>query len=325
MVNLEHKLTVDDLIVEYMIYKVKNGYEPSFMTSEFINFLYFFESKMPVEDALYENEKLFQRFFERKSESDWSRTVSWKTLEKEIIPHMDMIYIEASNDYLIKANYKLSEYDRSIINTYFMDNGMGQYDNFKGQTFKIRSIIKDYLEDAEKRTIDTNIMVDEEAEIIGKYIAANIVSNIWERHINNLIYSFQWPKQCTDINTYLFETDLAKIIGIKSIKNTLIELYNIFSKRISVLYNQDKNLKISIYKNKYLARANYDLLIQGYEKIMNNTFNIEKKPLDIDLSKLISEDICDLDTIYECDDEEIIKNKNPKIKKLIKNLDNKKE
>ena len=27
MVNLEHKLTVDDLIVEYMIYKVENGCE----------------------------------------------------------------------------------------------------------------------------------------------------------------------------------------------------------------------------------------------------------------------------------------------------------
>ena len=67
MVNLEHKLTVDDLIVEYMMYKTNNGYEPSFSTSEFINFLYFFESKMKVEDALYENEKLFKRFFERKN------------------------------------------------------------------------------------------------------------------------------------------------------------------------------------------------------------------------------------------------------------------
>ena len=44
MVNLEHKLTVDDLIVEYMMYKVKNGYEPSFLTSEFISFLYFSKS-----------------------------------------------------------------------------------------------------------------------------------------------------------------------------------------------------------------------------------------------------------------------------------------
>ena len=40
MVNIEHKLTVDDLIVEYMAYKVRNGYEPSFLTSEFISFLY---------------------------------------------------------------------------------------------------------------------------------------------------------------------------------------------------------------------------------------------------------------------------------------------
>ena len=62
MVNLEHKLTVDDLIVEYMMYKVKNGYEPSFLASEFINFLNFFENKMPVEDSLHESDKLFKRF-----------------------------------------------------------------------------------------------------------------------------------------------------------------------------------------------------------------------------------------------------------------------
>ena len=132
MVNLEHKLTVDDLIVEYMMYKVKNGYEPSFLTTEFINFLYFFESKMLVEDSLYENEKLFQRFFERKAESDWSITIDWKTDKKKIIPHMDIVYSDKDNDYLIKANYKLSDFDRSVINTYFMDNGMGQYDDFKG-------------------------------------------------------------------------------------------------------------------------------------------------------------------------------------------------
>lgn len=54
-----------------MIYKVKNGYEPSFFTSEFITFLYYFEDKMKVEDVLYDNNKLFQRFFERKAKVDW--------------------------------------------------------------------------------------------------------------------------------------------------------------------------------------------------------------------------------------------------------------
>ena len=42
MVNLEHRLTVDDLIVEYAMYKVKNGYEPKYSTSELIDFLHFF-------------------------------------------------------------------------------------------------------------------------------------------------------------------------------------------------------------------------------------------------------------------------------------------
>ena len=114
MVNLECKLTVDDLIVEYMMYKVKNGYEPSFLTLEFMDFLRFFESKMQVEDSLYENDKLFQRFFERKAKSDWSRTINWYTSKKEVVPHMEIIYSEKDNDYLIKANYKLSDFDKEL-------------------------------------------------------------------------------------------------------------------------------------------------------------------------------------------------------------------
>ena len=71
MTNPKNELTVDDLIVEYMMYKVKNDYEPQFLTSEFMDFLNYFERRMEVQDTLYENEKLFQRFFERKKESDW--------------------------------------------------------------------------------------------------------------------------------------------------------------------------------------------------------------------------------------------------------------
>ena len=132
MVNLEHKLTIDDLIVEYAMYKVKNGYEPSFLTSEFIDFLHFFENKMPVEDLLYEKEKLFKRFFERKGKSDWFIGTGWLINKEDIKPHMDMIYSNKDNDYLIKVNYKLSDYDRSVINTYFMN---------KELVLKIRIII----------------------------------------------------------------------------------------------------------------------------------------------------------------------------------------
>lgn len=323
MVNLEHKLTVDDLIVEYMMYKVKNGYEPSFLTSEFINFLYFFESKMLVEDSLYENDKLFQRFFERKSERDWSRTVSWSTDKKEIVPHMEMVYSDKDNDYLIKANYKLSDYDISVINTYFMPGGQwGQ-----GKTKEIRNIISEYLSNQPKRAIDENTKVDGNDLIVGKYITAEIIANIWESHIKVLVENQEWPRQCSDINKYLFKIDLAKIIGVKSIKSKLIELYNVLSKRIAILYHQDKNLRISTNSNVYLARANYELLIQGYEKIMGTTFGIYKKSLDVDLAVLTFKESHEIDGVYNWDEDPDIKTTttsigNENVKKLVRSLDN---
>lgn len=314
MENLEHKLTADDLIVEYMMYKVINGYEPNFLTSEFMDFLQYFENKMTVGDLLYEKEKLFVRFFERKIKKDWSSQ-----------PHMDMIYSQKDYDYLIKANYKLSDYDRSVINTYFMDNGMGKYEDFKGQTFKVRNIIGEYLTGQIKRQIDEKVKVDKNELEIGQYISALIITNIWESYINKLIEYNEWPKQCTDINKYLFDMDLAKIINIKSIKDKLIEVYNEFSKRIAILYHQDKNLQISTHTNRYLARANYDLIIQGYEKLMNTTYGCYKKSFDVNLTNLMYEENNMVNDIYDFDDDSQIKITTKKInnkdlKKLVRSL-----
>ena len=320
MVNLEHKLTVDDLIVEYMMYKVKNGYEPSFLTSEFISFLYFFESKMPVVDSIYENDKLFTRFFERKAESDWSRTVNWITKEKEIVPHMDMVYGEKDNDYLIRANYKLSDFDRSVINTYFMPGGQWG----EGKPKEIRNIIGEYLSNQQKRQLDESVEIDNNDLIIGQYVSAEIVVNIWESYIKKMIENHRWPRQCSDINKYLFQTDLAEIIGVESIKNNLIELFNEFSKRIAILYHQDKNLRISTHTNVYLARANYDLLIQGYEKIMSTTFGQHNKSFNVDLSNSTFTESHELDGIYNWDEDpdvSVTTNKigNDNVKKLVRN------
>ena len=137
MVNLEHKLTVDDLIVEYMMYKVQNGYEPSCTSDEFVNFLLFFETKKSVYDSLYDGKELFNRFMERKIEHDWSITKNYATGEKEARPHMDLEEGKDDSSLVLKANYRFSDFDKSIINTYFMDNGMGRFDHFKGQAYEL--------------------------------------------------------------------------------------------------------------------------------------------------------------------------------------------
>ncbi len=315
MVNLEHRLTVDDLIVEYMIYKVNNGYEPQFSTHEFMNFLYFFTSKMPVEDALYENQKLFRRFFERKAESDWDN-----------ISHMDMIYSEKDNDYIIKANYKLSDYDKSVINTYFMDNGMGKYEDFKGTVAQIRGVIKKYLSYQPKRKIDETLDVDDISLFIGKCITAEVVKNIWLSHISKQIEDHKWPEQCQDIDKYLLKMDLAKIIKLKSIKKELLDFYSVISKRIAILYQQDKNLKISNCGGSYLARANYKLLSDGYQKTFGIAFGKSKSSLDIDLAFETFKESHEINDTYFEDEEPdfettICQIGNNNIKKLVKTLD----
>lgn len=317
MVNLENKLTIDDLIIEYMMYKVKNGYEPSFLTSEFMNFISFFESKMQIEDSLYDNIKLFQRFFERKAEHDWLKVINWGSSEKKIVtPHMDMIYSYEDNDYLIKANYKFSDSDKSTINTFFMD---------PKEVSKIRSIIGEYLSNYPKRKIDENVKINENDLLIGKYISAEIIINIWESYINTLIKNHKWPIQCTDINKYLFDNDLAEIIGVESIKNKLLQLYNELQKRIAILYHQDNNLKISTI-SPYLAISNYELLIKDYEEIINIAFESQKKALDIDFSTLTFKESHKINSTYFEDDDYDVKITtspliNDNTKKLIKILD----
>lgn len=299
---LEHKLTIDDLIVEYMIYKVKNGYEPSFTTNEFMKFLEFFEDEMEVSDVIYDNEELFKRFFERKNNDSWWIKENLISDKKIAQPHMEMIYSEKYSDYLIKANYKLSEFDTSIINTYFMD---------VDQVFRIRTLISAWMTNYSKRKIKEQ-EIDNNTLLVAKSVAAEIIGNIWGSYINEKIENNEWPIQCRDINKYLFEIDLAEIIGLDSIKNDLIELYTILSKRIAYLYFQDKNLKISSYSSGYLARANYDLIIEGYEKIINIAFGRYKKSLDLDFTKF---------KFSQSHEEEKISDDN-KIKKLVINLDN---
>ena len=212
---------------------------------------------------------------------------------------MDMVYSEKDNDYLIRANYKLSDFDRSVINTYFMPGGQCG----EGKTKEIRNIIGEYLSSQQKRQLDENVEIDNNDLIIGQYVSAEIVVNIWENYIKKLIENHKWPRQCSDINRYLFQTDLAEIIGVESIKDDLINLFNTLSKRIAILYHQDNNLQISTHTNVYLARANYDLLIQGFEKIMGTTFGQHNKSFNVDLSNSTFTESHALEGIYNLDEE----------------------
>ncbi len=309
MVNLQHNLTVDDLIVEYMIYKVNHGYEPKYLANEFMDFLKYFQTKMEVVDVLEDKAELFKRFMERKSQHEW------QVFKNEFAPHMDIVYSNEDNDYKITANYRLSRFDTSVINTYFMSKEF--------QT-KIRNIIGEYLKKMPLRKIDENINMTDSSLIMGKYIASQMLQNIWDSYINKLVKKSEWPVQCKDINKYLLEMDLAEIIGLKSIKKELLNFYKDISKRAAILYQQDNNLKISSCSGSYLADANYKFLIKGYEEIIH----LYKGFLIIDLKKSTFIESKPIDRVYMLDEDidyrTITNNiENDKVKKLVQNLETK--
>ena len=294
-----------------MIYKVRNGLEPIVYGYEFLNFLAFFEAKMPVEDILYDNETLFKRFIERKQESDWTNA-----------PHMDISYDDNAQDIILRANYKLSDYDKSVINTYFMGYNKRNL---------VREIIKMYLEDCPKRKLNYNIEPTQEEQEIAKCVSANLINYIWQSHIGHLIDSYRWPRQCKDINKYLFEIDLAEIIGLDSIKDEMIELYKDLSKKIAILYHNDKNLKINDRINGYLAYSNYELLKEGNEQYFNSSFGFGayKRSVDIDVSKLSFAESHEIGGIYDWDEEPDIARtqeeiKNQKVKKIVQSIESNK-
>lgn len=312
---IEHKLTIDDLISEYLMAKVNNGYEPNFTTSEFLNFLYYFDDEMKLESSFYESDKIFKSFFGKKKNDE---------IEKNPVPYLDIVYNEKLQECVISANYNFSDYYKSTLNTYFLDNGMGRLG--KGKTGEIRNIISKYLTRFPKRKIVHDCFYDDTEFLVGKYIAAMMVQTIWKGYIYELISQKRWPNQCKDINKYLFEYDLAEIIDAKSIKSELIDFYNEASKRISIMYHKDKNLKVSSYHNSYLARSNFDAIISGYEKLVAYGYGSYKDSLDLDFSTLSFSEYKPINGMYSLYDDISIKNnlfsRNFDAKSLVKNLDN---
>jgi hypothetical protein len=241
-----------------------------------MNFLEYFKKEMEVEDTLDDGLEMFTRFFARNNKYRKSPYFDKVNNEKTESDELAMIFefSEEDNDYVLRTgNYLYSSYDASCFDVYWSIE-------------KARRIMGEYLANEPKRTLDDNGTYTEEELQIGKYIAAKIVEDIWDEHVEHLVEYKQWPSQCKDINKYLLEMDLAEIIGINSFRKDLLELYKVFSKRIAILYNQDKNLLISFSKLSLLGHQNYKLLINGFEDIVSWTYNEYRNHLEVDLKKM---------------------------------------
>jgi len=283
-----NSINVSDLISEYLIYKLKNGYGKMISYIEFKEFISFLKNSIPnIEIIGYvdDGEILFNNFFNKKVTNDRTYMLNWENMNNTCVYHIDLY--ANGNDSTLTANNLLNEYDISILSCNC------SLDLSK----KIRNVIKEYLLAKKTLKIDINIELGEDDIQIGKYSAAVMFNDIWEGYIDGLINNHVWPKQCTDIRKYLLEEDLASIINVPSIRDELFKFYNIVSKRVAVLVHEDSSLVLSSIPNRFLPKANYDLVISGYEELAKLAYKNGKRQLVLDLSKenkYIDEDLVDL-------------------------------
>lgn len=263
MKNKRLSVSVDDLIVEYMILKVQLGYKSSYTIDEFKLFIDYFSQFVDVYDVISDFDKLFDRFFERKK-NDWMITsgIYHSNMNQIYMPH-----IEKQADILVATN-KLSDYDHSILNIRYMSKQEQDY---------IRNIIIDFLNKYCKvnMIITKNNFVTTNEKNMGDIIASLFVNSIWNEYVKKRISSHEWPSQCTDIKEYLLNIDLAKIIQLPSIKESIISFYDESSIRIANLLHNDSRLEISNYANPYLPYSNYINITYGYNYLFdmcNNCF-----------------------------------------------------
>ena len=116
MAELKNNILIEDIITQYMIYKVKNGYDPYFYANELLDLLKFCKNKINIQIENIDIKKVLRNYFEKKLEKDWCIKRNWITMDVLVEPHMELEYIKKKKDYLVKANYKLSYSDENKTN-----------------------------------------------------------------------------------------------------------------------------------------------------------------------------------------------------------------
>lgn len=174
------------------------------------------------------------------------------------------------DDKIIPTN-KFSDYDRSVINTYFM---------IEPKRKEIRTIIGEFLEDKPKRELIIPDEIPEEELKIGQAVAASMVDGIWSEY-NKEHGKKSWsklPKQLRqDILDFYKEASLrvATLILQDNEKETALKFV--------ALLLPDSKLKISSNDAAYLPYSNYLCVIKGFEELVSYGYGRYKRSFEFNL------------------------------------------
>lgn len=248
------ELSINDLIIKYMLVKLENGYEPSFTMSEFEGLIKYYSEKNKLKYN-YNINTLYDNFLDNKKDL-WSY-VDEKSNRLVFNPHLDLVCSNGEN--IIKANDYLKPSDSIYVSSI--------------KSIASRNDIIDYLEENNipKRDLDKNIDLTPAALEVGKSIANQMLEEVLTKYASELL-NMDANKR-VKISELFYNMSIENITKLKEFKEKITNCYDTISKRIAVLYMEDSNAIISNDRARSLAYSNYEAIIKDYKKMFISKFD----------------------------------------------------
>lgn len=233
----------EKVLLKYLYSMLEEGITTGITEKEYFKFINILVDKINSESK--NSEYIIPTIINKESFSEIAQKLS-TTLTKDN-GKQGILYKETNNGGIILPTYDLekSRYkDCSIenINHRILDDLLKSIiKKPKLSSYPLENTSKENLENATK-------------------IAAVYVNEVIRRYVTSRIENNRWPAQCSDIDQYIFQKDIAKYIDEQG---TIHNLKQAYIQAIRVVCElQDKSttddiIKFSNNKNNFLAYANY--------------------------------------------------------------------
>ena len=264
MEKLKLMLDTEALLFEYVCMKVKNNLGSSVYAEEFKEFT----------NQLLEHVSNARRNYEFYLDDKDFHTICINTihhLEMNQPDKMELTY----DGKLLRATYDLTSKD--LLKNMSAKAYLKRYFSEKVAYTKR----KPYYFDA--------LHLDAETEKTAKRIASYLLDYLMRQYIALNVAERKWPKQCQDPYKYIFEKDLASIIGLPGTKLEFLNVYINAIKFIGTLLVDGEYFEISNDPKHCLAFANFNQIVAPYEGVNMCLRGVEDDIIKNELFSIIVE------------------------------------
>lgn len=248
-----------DLIIDYLIFKTRKGYNPYISLGEVRSLIDFMNTNVTLDIDPENLDEYITKLIKEYKETIWNGKKQVNYTDGKISMKYNMI---VPNDF-----ENISTKEKLI---YF-------------------ELMKEFLKDFKPRTVTEDKIRIQDSKIVSSILTDLVMKD----YINYYIDKKIWPETLNDPIDYILKQDLSQAFNIPSIKQDVVLFHKFSQDRIARLLCEDKNLKISNRAHQCLKKANFDFILKDFEDLKkyfktdfeidfsDQTYTILKQPVGI--------------------------------------------